>query len=120
MDAARPIKSRNKRPVAQAVLPGNSEIALGERHPENSAVPQLNLKRRGYGLPCAKCKAYYAADQRACPVCKATERVSPCGVSSVTPVNEPAREVFGDDAALEVERERFLREFEAQVSCAPQ
>ena len=29
-----------------------------------------------YGLPCARCKAYYAADLTACPVCKSTERVS--------------------------------------------
>jgi hypothetical protein len=29
-----------------------------------------------YGLPCARCKAYYAAELTACPVCKSTERVS--------------------------------------------
>ena len=29
-----------------------------------------------YGLPCARCKAYYAADLTVCPVCKSTERVS--------------------------------------------
>jgi hypothetical protein len=36
----------------------------------------------------------------------------------VTAVNEQAPEDFGDDAALEAERERFLREFKAQVYAA--
>jgi hypothetical protein len=29
-----------------------------------------------YGLPCAHCRAYYAADLEACPICGYTERVS--------------------------------------------
>ena len=119
MNSTRPTQSGNGRTVGQAVLPGNGEIPRGERGPENAAaVPQLSPKRLGYGLPCATCRTYYAADQTVCPVCKATERVSPNAVSPVTAVNEPAPEDCGDDAVLEVERERFLREFKSQVYAA--
>jgi hypothetical protein len=85
-----------------------------------AAAPQIGPKRVGYGMPCAKCKTYYAADLTACPVCKNTERVSPTAlVASIAQVSsEPVPDDAGvapDDAALEAERERFLREFKAQV-----
>ena len=119
MDLTRPTPSGNGRKFGQVELPRNGEIPCGERGPENAAaVAQLSPKRSGYGLPCAKCRTYYAADQMACPICKATERVSPNVVSPVTGVNEPAPENCGDDAALEAERERFLREFKLQVYAA--
>src|SRR6476659_10269094 len=68
-------------------------------------------KQIGYGLPCAKCKTYYAADLKACPVCKSPERVTAKTISAppVSASNDP------DAVALEEERERFLREFKAQV-----
>ena len=118
MDATRPTHPDNARTIRPAALPGNGETPCTERGPENAAVQQLNPKRPGYGLPCAKCRTYYRADQTVCPVCKATERVSPNAISPVTAVNEQAPEDFGDDAALEAERERFLREFKAQVYAA--
>jgi len=64
-------------------------------------------------MPCANCKTYYAADLKACPVCKAGERVSPATV----PVRSAASpgELCPDPVALEEERERFLRDFKAQV-----
>src|SRR5439155_26760565 len=69
----------------------------------------------GYGLPCAKCKTYYTAALAACPVCKSPQRVSPLEpVAAVTPV-----ESLPDPEQLEEERERFLREFNAQVVAAP-
>ena len=33
------------------------------------------LRPARYGLPCANCKAYYASDLPACPICKCAERV---------------------------------------------
>jgi hypothetical protein len=39
-------------------------------------VPAIGRGILLYGLPCARCKAYYPAELTACPVCKATERVS--------------------------------------------
>jgi hypothetical protein len=76
--------------------------------------PLLGPRRVGYGLPCSKCKTYYAADLKACPVCQATERVSPFD----TPMTSNAVAITAelpDLAKLEEERERFLREFQARV-----
>src|SRR5713226_5967242 len=119
MKSTQPVQSGNGRVVGEAVLPSNGEAFCGERGPEERAtVTPLRPKRAGYGLPCAKCRAYYGADQTACPVCKATERVSPNAVSAATAVDEAAPEYCGDDAALEAERERFLREFKSQLFAA--
>lgn len=84
------------------------------------AAPQLAPRRSGYGLPCAKCKTYYAADMANCPICKAAERVSPVQVSITSapvpaPVTEELPDISPDEATLEAERERFLREFKSQV-----
>ena len=72
-------------------------------------------KPAGYGLPCVKCKTYYPADLKVCPVCKATERVSP----KVEPVRVVSGEVVPDLATLEAEREKFLQEFKAQLLASP-
>jgi hypothetical protein len=66
----------------------------------------------GYGMPCANCKTYYAFDLKACPVCKSTERVSPTAVAVRSTISA---EQCPDPIALEEERERFLRDFKAQV-----
>jgi hypothetical protein len=86
-----------------------------------ASSPELGPRRVGYGLPCAKCKTYYAADLSACPVCKAAERVLP----TIAPSSAAIREgdelptpSMPDDAALEEERERFLREFKAQTQAS--
>ena len=69
-----------------------------------------------------KCKTYYAADLSMCPVCKTEERVSPLvdwpPAGSYPTAPETALPV-PDEAALEEERERFLREFKSQdLRCA--
>ena len=81
-----------------------------------SASSELGPRRIGYGLPCMKCKTYYAADLTACPVCKTEERVLPLPLVANC-ATRPAESVVPapDDAALEEERERFLQEFKAQV-----
>jgi hypothetical protein len=97
------------------------DIQIRRTAPAVDSLPasaQLGPRRIGYGLPCAKCKTYYAADLSACPVCKTEERVLPTVVLSGTAVKEvaePPTGVLPDDVALEEERERFLREFKAQV-----
>ncbi|MGH9513283.1 MAG: hypothetical protein ACRD2U_14210 [Terriglobales bacterium] len=73
-------------------------------------------KAAGYGLPCAKCKTYYAANLNACPVCKATERVS--ATSAIRPNAVASGEIAPDPELLEEERERFLREFQSQAYAA--
>jgi RNA polymerase subunit RPABC4/transcription elongation factor Spt4 len=78
-------------------------------------APLLGPRRVGYGLPCSKCKTYYAADLKSCPVCQATERVSPLDAPVVTNQSATAVAELPDPAKLEEERERFLREFQSRV-----
>jgi hypothetical protein len=81
-----------------------------------AGVPgQFGPQRAGYGLPCAKCKTYYAADLTACPVCKTKDRVSPvlASVPEVAPTEE-----LPDPMVLEEERERFLQEFQSQIEAS--
>jgi hypothetical protein len=121
---ATPVPAGVKKPVTPAVLPSNSnnDIQTTERPKASaatasantaSATPQIVPKQAGYGLPCANCKTYYAADVKACPVCKTAERVSPSAAAVRASVL--TNEVCPDPIALEEERERFLREFKSQV-----
>jgi len=72
-------------------------------------------KHTGYGLPCARCRTYYAADLAACPVCHYVQRVSP-----MEPLADFApAEQLPDPEQLEQERERFLQDFNAQVTASP-
>ncbi|HEY7615715.1 MAG TPA: hypothetical protein VH744_02855 [Terriglobales bacterium] len=104
--------------VSQAVLPAPGGLQRGERMGENLAQgPALGPRRVGYGLPCAKCKTYYAADLKCCPVCKSTERVSPN--EAEVPNTAATVEQMPDPELLEEERERFLRDFQAKVMAAP-
>jgi hypothetical protein len=103
--------------IAPPVLQTDSELIYTAAAHNFSAAQQLGPRRTGYGLPCAKCKTYYAADLSACPVCKTEERVLPtdvAGIGSSEQLPESAAPA-SDEAALEEERERFLREFKAQV-----
>lgn len=58
-----------------------SPDVLGQLHNDEIQKDELKIRadmhaRQGrYGLPCVKCKAYYASDLPACPICKCTERV---------------------------------------------
>jgi hypothetical protein len=101
--------------VPSAILP--SETGFQRATTSLESLPSaLGPRRIGYGLPCVKCKTYYAADLSMCPVCKSEERVSPlvdAAASSIPNVPETALPA-PDDAALEEERERFLREFKSQ------
>ena len=79
-----------------------------------AASANLVPKASGYGLPCAKCRTYYAANLTSCPVCKSAERVSPtlqAVIVTAPDVLDPAP----DQKVLEQERERFLQEFKAQT-----
>ncbi|MGA8489657.1 MAG: hypothetical protein WB711_04495 [Terriglobales bacterium] len=102
-----------KKPVSPAVLPSNNDTQIAERATKASPSlgPQIVPKQAGYGMPCANCKTYYAADLKACPVCKTGERVSP----TAAPLRSTAAELCPDPVELEEERERFLRDFKAQV-----
>jgi hypothetical protein len=76
----------------------------------------LGFKQAGYGLPCIKCRTYYPANVEICPVCQTSERVSPVVTAARTsPVPPAVSEETPDLATLEVERERFLKDFKAQL-----
>jgi len=90
--------------VSQAVIPQSPDTQTSERS---------GRKPAGYGLPCAKCRTYYPTDLPNCPVCQSPERVSPV-VFTARPVEQPLEEI-PDLARLEEERERFLRDFKAQM-----
>ena len=101
------------KPITQGVVQPQSDVQrAASAIPQNSvSPPQIGPKRVGYGLPCAKCKTYYAADLKACPVCKSPERIS----ANIVPAPAVSSSSDPDAVALEEERERFLREFKAQV-----
>ena len=99
------------RTVAPAIPDSSARPA-----PASPAAAPLGLKAVGYGLPRLKCRTYYAANVKVCPVCETTERVSPVVAPARAPVAAPAAsEETPDLATLEAERERFLRDFKAQL-----
>src|SRR6202795_4124329 len=103
---ATPVPAGIKKPVSPAVLPSNNDIHPTQRPKARPpASPQISPKQAGYGMPCASCKTYYAADLKACPVCKNVERVSP---AVVVPVRSTmlASEVCPAPTPLEEQRER--------------
>ena len=113
-------------PIAPTIFPpaGGAQHSTGDNGNSDEEVvvsPKAAAIRRGYGLPCAKCRTYYAANLAACPVCKSPERVSPVfgSLPSLGPEVEQALDdavlQAPDDAVLEEERERFLQEFKSHV-----
>jgi hypothetical protein len=105
-----------RNPIAQ---PASAPAPLNRR-PERASVPvqpvaSESRKPAGYGLPCKKCRTYYAADLTSCPVCKTSERVSPTPLTTRTTVSI-SQAATPDPAVLEQERERFLKEFKAHMA----
>ena len=94
-----------------AAAPARAMVAQAVQAP----AAETGVRSVGYGLPCAKCKAYYPADLKACPICRTTQRVSP---KATVVVNVTAEPPVTETPELEAERERFLREFRAQMLTA--
>ena len=98
------VRDANARPAPESAVVAASPTA-----------EPLGVKAVGYGLPCLKCRTYYAANVKVCPVCQTAERISPVVVSA-SPAPAPAlSEGPPDLATLEAERERFLKDFKAQL-----
>ncbi len=91
-----------------------AETIPQERHNAFINAP-MAPKHTGYGLPCAHCKTYYAADLPACPICKSPQRVS---ASAPLPTTSPVEHI-PDPEQIEKERERFLKEMNSQVIASP-
>jgi hypothetical protein len=84
------------------------------------AAPALPRKPSGYGMPCSKCRLYYSADLDICPTCNNRERVPPVVAPMLPAVAkvQAAAEPMPDAAALEHEREEFLKQFKSQLVAA--
>lgn len=93
--------------AAAEIYPGT--LAHASRPQAESGLPHKSL---GYGMPCAKCNLYYAANLDSCPCCKSTQRVSPTFSLDNRKPSASASET--NVAALEVEREAFLKKFKSQ------
>jgi hypothetical protein len=90
----------------------NPAVTSAAAQPARAAVDGGIAPRSiGYGMPCAKCRAYYPADMQACPICKARERVSP---TAVPPLPATPAAPQADEAKMLAERER-LRELKTQI-----
>jgi hypothetical protein len=121
-----PTQSTGAAPARERATGGSSPAGIqhsavqltGAAKTESAESSPITAKRVGYGLPCAKCKTYYAANLGACPVCKATERVPAVAAIKTNTVVSSASEKSPDADALEEERERFLREFQSQAYAA--
>ena len=102
--------------VAPAIRDGSARPAPESAVAANTPMTMPpGLKPVGYGLPCLKCRTYYAANLKVCPVCQTAERVSPA-VAAAPKASAPVlSEETPDLATLEAERERFLRDFKAQL-----
>lgn len=111
MNPTQSVSSGESKQIASAVIHQANE-RRSER-PAGEGVAALGAKSRGYGLPCAKCKTYYAADLEACPICQSSVRVKP--TAAAVAVSAVSADETPDPDVLEQERERFLREFKSQV-----
>ncbi|MFZ0802940.1 MAG: hypothetical protein WBQ09_15000 [Terriglobales bacterium] len=105
----------NPRTTAPPVREGAARPASEPAAASHLEAPLAGLKPVGYGLPCIKCRTYYAANVKVCPVCQTAERVSPVVAPVRTVIAPAASEETPDLATLEAERERFLRDFKAQL-----
>ncbi|MGA9814353.1 MAG: hypothetical protein WBQ64_16320 [Terriglobales bacterium] len=109
--------SAGSTPIPSTILPSDTGFHRVSA-PVETLPAALGPRRVGYGLPCVKCKTYYAADLTMCPVCKTEERVSPVEAAAGSASLPESALPMPDEAALEEERERFLREFKSQVYAA--
>jgi hypothetical protein len=98
----------------QPALTNNPAVRRAEGS-SGQAPAESAKKPVGFGLPCAKCRLYYPANLDICPGCKHTERVSPVLPKLPSRPAELAPEPPSDSAALEREREEFLRQFKSQL-----
>jgi len=102
-------------PSGYGTAPARERAGQAQERSNAFTEPPIAAKHTGYGLPCAHCKTYYAADLPACPICKSPQRVSP----SAPPPASALREELADPEQLERERERFLQEMKSQVFASP-
>ena len=125
MDVTRSTQAAGAKP-AKAILPESDARTEGRGEGRGEVRGDLRNairnveglhKPSGYGMPCANCRLYYPADLDVCPTCNGKERVSP-NVIPATPKVQAVPEPLPDTAAVEQEREAFLKEFKSQLFAA--
>ena len=123
--------SWNPESQSNTQVPRRNTTPAAEPRRSEPAAPERASRRIGYGLPCANCKTYYAADLTACPYCGCPERIA--SSSAPVPATELKQELENLRAEIEQalgsepqppahqtprspeERERFLREYKSQL-----
>jgi hypothetical protein len=118
MDTTRTTAAGTRR--AHSTPQSETDMRTDLRHLERAvAAPAVETVRKtsGYGMPCAKCRLYYAAHLDACPTCQHKERVAP-NVLPAKVMVQPAPEATPDKEVVEQEREAFLKEFKSQLFAA--
>jgi len=111
-------RSQQSGPGNAAVRTALAAKEAGVRRAEPSAAgasAEAAKKASGYGLPCAKCHLYYPADLDSCPTCHHKERVSPNAPKLPVKMAQARVDPVPDSAAVEQEREEFLRQFKSQL-----
>jgi hypothetical protein len=81
---------------------GQHPVTTGSASAQSEAygAEEAQPKRVGYGLPCARCNAYYAADLDTCPYCNCKERVSAASQEIMRSANA-LKEEIADAAEIE-------------------
>jgi hypothetical protein len=126
MDLTRSTQAAAAKP-ARSILPESdvrsdvrNDVRNDIRNDHRNAVrhdAEAPHKSSGFGMPCAHCRLYYAANLDTCPGCNSKERVSPRVVPAI-PKAQAAVEPLPDTAVVEQEREAFLKEFKSQLFAA--
>src|ERR1700733_8994701 len=101
----------------QSHQPPQSLQSPQPQRPPSQLAPPIDKKAVGYGLPCARCHAYYPSDMAACPICKCPDRVSPTEPVRHHMVAATAPTVRNPE--VDQERERLLKDLKSQTVASP-
>jgi hypothetical protein len=122
MDMTQSTQAAGAKPAPSAAAAENAPADVrGElRKDMRNSVRSGGAQRKasGFGLPCANCRLYYAADLDVCPGCNSTERVSPTVTAQIPKAQAAAAEPAPGNDVVEQEREAFLKEFKSQLFAA--
>ena len=94
MDPNRSAWNGESEPSAQVPRRATTPVTdphRNEHHSPSGEREERTRRRIGYGLPCANCRTYYAADLQVCPYCGCPERLAPS--AAPTPATDLKQEL---------------------------